>query len=161
MYGAADLLPSPRRRRSPTRGPIGFTLLELLTVMTLLGLALGEVFPAGKRLLDRMAVLGAREAAVGQFHRARMEAVARGSVRLLVETSPPTMRIETGAPSVVIEEVTFGNRVELKLTRDRGEVTLTFDAMGLGRVASQTLRFSRGTEQAELVVSSFGRVTRR
>ena len=129
--------------------------------MTLLGLVLGKVLPAGKQLLDRMAVLGAREEAVGLFHRARMEAVARGGVGLVVETSPPAMRIVAGLSSSAVEEVAFGNGVELTLSRDRAAVELTFDAMGLGRVASQTLRFSRGSAQAELVVSSFGRVTRR
>ena len=49
----------------------------------------------------------------------------------------------------------------LALSGDRESAELTFDAMGVGRVASQTFRFSRGSAQAELVVSSFGRVTRR
>ena len=129
--------------------------------MTLLGLALGEALPAGKRLLDRMAVLGAREAAIGLFHRVRMKAVAEGGARLVVEISPPAMRIVVGESFVGSEELVFDEGVELALSRNRPAVEFTFDAMGLGRVASQTLRFSRGSAQAELVVSSFGRVTRK
>ena len=155
----------PSSRTSLTRGrtapPSGFTLLELITVIALLALALGELLPAGSHLLDRMAVLGAREAAVGLIHRARMEAVARGGARVVVETSPPTMRIVAGASSPAIDEVAFDDGVEMTLSRDRAAAELTFGAMGVGRVASQTLRFSRGDAQAELVVSSFGRVTRR
>ena len=154
--------------RTPPSGPggragssPGFTLLELITVIVLLGLALGELLPVGSHLLDRMAVLGAREAAVGLIHRARMEAVARGGARLEVESSPPAMKIVAGAPSQTIEAVAFDEGVILALSGDRESVELTFDAMGVGRVASQTLRFSRGSAQAELVVSSFGRVTRR
>ena len=148
----------PRGRASPSSG---FTLLELITVIALLGLALGELLPAGSHLLDRMAVLGAREAAVGLIHRARMEAVARGGARLEVESFPPAMKIVVGAPSQAIEAVAFDEGVVLALSGDRESVELTFDAMGVGRVASQTLRFSRGSAQAELVGSSFGRVTRR
>lgn len=148
----------PRGRASPSSG---FTLLELITVIALLGLALGELLPAGSHLLDRMAVLGAREAAVGLIHRARMEAIARGGARVVVETSPPAMKIVARASSPAIDEVTFDEGVIMALSGDRESVELTFDAMGVGRVASQTLRFSRGSAQAELVVSSFGRVTRR
>lgn len=148
----------PRGRAGPSSG---FTLLELITVIALLGLALGELLPAGSHLLDRMAVLGAREAAVGLIHRARMEAVARGGARLEVERFPPAMKIVAGTPSQTIEAVAFDEGVIMALSGDRESVELTFDAMGVGRVASQTLRFSRGSAQAELVVSSFGRVTRR
>lgn len=148
----------PPGRASPSSG---FTLLELITVIALLGLALGELLPAGSHLLDRMAVLGAREAAVGLIHRARMEAIARGGARVVVETSPPAMKIVARASSPAIDEVTFDEGVIMALSGDRESVELTFDAMGVGRVASQTLRFSRGSAQAELVVSSFGRVTRR
>ena len=153
--------PPPLGSRSWTAPSSGFTLLELITVIALLGLALGELLPAGSHLLDRMAVLGAREAAVGLIHRARMEAVASGGARLEVESSPPAMKIVAGAPSQAIEAVAFDEGVILALSGDRKSAELTFDAMGVGRVASQTLRFSRGSAQAELVVSSFGRVTRR
>ena len=102
-----------------------------------------------------------RMAVSGLIHRTRMEAVARGGARLEVESSPPAMKIVAGAPSQTIEVVAFDEGVILALSGDRESVELTFDAMGVGRVASQTLRFSRGSAQAELVVSSFGRVTRR
>jgi len=152
--------PVPRPHR-PARLSLGFTLLEIITVLTILGLALGEVLPVGRHLMDRMAVLGAREATIGLFHRVRMRAVAEGGARLVVEISPPAMRIVIGESSVGSEELVLDNGVELALSRNRTVVEFTFDAMGLGRVASQTLRFSRGRAQADLVVSSFGRIKRK
>jgi prepilin-type N-terminal cleavage/methylation domain-containing protein len=160
----------PDRTRSPHQasgcrslifGRGGFTLLELITVVTLLGLALGELLPAGRSLLDRMAVVSAREAAVGLFHRVRMEAVTRGGARLVVESSPPMLRVLSGSSSQIVKEVPVPDGVTLELSRGRLKVELRFDAMGLGRVASQTLVFQRGEARATLVVSSLGRVTRK
>jgi len=48
----------------------------------------------------------------------------------------------------------------LALSGERARATLLLDALGLGRVASQTLTFSRGEARALLVISSLGRVTR-
>lgn len=155
--------PQRSRTRHPPRGSgwAGFTLLELITVLTLLGLALGRALPAGKHLLDRMAVVSARETAVGLFHRVRMEAVTRGGARLQLQSSPPSMRVMGSASVQIIEETHFDFGVTLTLSRNRPQVDLNFDAMGLGRVASQTVVFQRGEARAALVVSSLGRVTRK
>lgn len=139
----------------------GFTLLELVTVVTLLGLGLAEALPAARNLLNRMAVVGAREATVGVFHRARMEAVARGGARIVLEASPAALELWSGGDlqsSINLAEE-FGVEMALSSGRERAEIG--FDPLGLGRVASQTLVFDRNGAEAGLVVSSFGRVTRR
>lgn len=139
----------------------GFTLLELITVITLLGILLGEAFPATRTLQDRMAVVGAREAVVGLFHRARMEAVARGGSMVVLTTGPAVTTLLAGGETVIRESIGADYGVELRLSGGRSSVTLAFDALGLGRVASQTLRITRGDAVTEVVVSSYGRVTRR
>jgi prepilin-type N-terminal cleavage/methylation domain-containing protein len=138
----------------------GFTLLELITVITLLGLLLGRTLPAGRRLQDRMAVIGAREAVVGLFHRARSEAIARGGATLALTVEPSGVRLLTGTTTLEEEDLEGGYGVSLGLSRGRKEGTLTFDALGLGRVSSLTLVFSRGDASAQLVISSYGRITR-
>jgi len=40
------------------------------------------------------------------------------------------------------------------------EIVITYDALGIGRMASATLRFQRGRAVSTLVVSSLGRATR-
>ena len=145
---------------TPSGPPPGFTLLELVTVVTLLALALAELVPAARRQVDRMAVQGAREEVVGLFHRARMEAVARGGVTL-------TLNADSGWAELIHDDHLLARanlareyHVSLVLSGEREQATLRYDALGLGRVASQTVRLSRGEALATLVVSSLGRVTR-
>jgi hypothetical protein len=49
----------------------------------------------------------------------------------------------------------------LELSRGRSETKLIFGPLGLGRVASQTVRFRKGNAEATLVLSSMGRAVRR
>jgi prepilin-type N-terminal cleavage/methylation domain-containing protein len=139
----------------------GFTLVELVVVLTLLGIAVSFLLPAARRQRDRMAVLGAREEVAGLLHRVRGEAIARGVAELALTTTPPVAEILSADDTLArarLEE-TYG--VTLGLSRNRQEARLVFGPMGLGRVASQTLRFRRGDEEALLVVSSLGRAVRR
>jgi len=148
----------PFEGRSPGWG--GFTLLEVVTVVALLGLLLTTAMPAGRDLVDRMAVASAREAVVGIFHDARMEALARGEARIVLVASPP--RAELWSAGILRSSTSLDREfgVEMILSRNRDRAELFFDAMGLGRVASQTIRFSRSDAAAGLVVSPLGRVTR-
>lgn len=138
----------------------GFTLLELAVVLFLLSLTLGHLLSAGRRQVDRLAVLGAREEVVGLLHRARMEAVANGGASVRLFTDPP--RVELEAKGMILErrELEREYGIDLGLTRDRKEVELRFGPLGIGHVSGQTLRFRRGTKTAELVISSLGRVSR-
>ncbi len=139
----------------------GFTLLELITVVTLLALTLSELLPAARRSWDRFAVVGAREEVVGLFHRARLEAVARGGASVTLSADPPRVEIWAGGELLDASSLDQEYDVALLLSRERARVEIHFDPLGLGRVASQTLRFARGEAEAVLVVSSFGRMTRR
>lgn len=141
--------------------PGGFTLIELVAAITILGLALGGALPAASHLRDRMAVLGARESVAGIFHRARMEAVAYGGARVVLTVSPP--RAELWASGILQFATAPGEElgVEMSLSGGRSRVEILLDPLGLGRVASQTIRFSRNGSEAGLVISSFARLTRR
>ncbi len=139
----------------------GFSLLEMVVVLTVMGATVGALLPAARRQVDRMAVLSAREEVVGLFHRAREEAIARGTAQLVVHTDPPRVELLSGPDTLArtgLYEV-FG--VTLGLSRDREEARLAFGALGLGQITSQTLRFGRGEAEASLVVSSLGRVVKR
>jgi hypothetical protein len=50
--------------------------------------------------------------------------------------------------------------VTVELSRGRSATELRYDALGLGQVASETLRFRRGDAASALVVSGYGRVRR-
>jgi hypothetical protein len=108
-----------------------------------------------------MAVLGARESALGLFHRARMEAVARGGARILLRSSPASIELWSGDSLVSVSTPGEAYGVEMALSSGRDRAELAFDPLGLGQIASQTLLFRRDLAEAGLVISSFGRVTRR
>jgi hypothetical protein len=124
-------------------------------------MALAELLPAAKRQVDRLAVVGAREEVAGLFHRARTEAIGRGgsTLFLFADSGSVALLAEDSVLAQVAVRIQYG--VEMVLSRDRSEAQLSFDPLGLGRVASQTVLFRRGGAEAGLVVSSYGRVTRR
>lgn len=153
-----QFLPKGEVRRVARRG---FTLLELVTVVTLVGLALAEALPAARTLMDRMAVVGAREAAMGVFHRARMEAVARGGARMVLVASPAAVELWSDGNLRLGLDLAGEFGIEMTLSAGGEVAEIGFDPLGLGRVASQTLTFTREKARAGLVVSSLGRVTRR
>ncbi len=146
---------------APSRpAPGGYTLLELITVMVLLGLVTAGLLPAARNQLDRMAVVGAREEVAGLFHQARSEAIARGGAQIHLTAHPPLVELAAEGEVLARASLREEYRVTLTLSSGRPEAQLNFDALGLGRVASQTLRFSRGRAEVRLVVSSLGRVSR-
>lgn len=119
------------------------------------------IVPPARRAVERSSVVGAREAVVGLVSRSRAEARTGGGAVLCLATEPAAAWIEVGGEEVGRWNLSDDFGVELRLSRDREEVRLSFDALGIGRIASQTLTFTRGSASAGLVVSGYGRVTRR
>jgi prepilin-type N-terminal cleavage/methylation domain-containing protein len=138
----------------------GFTLLELLAVVSLLGLVLSQALPLARAQVDRLAVVGAREKLAGLLHEARASAVTYGGARVRVVRSPPSAELLVGEEVHATVAFGRGRGTRLSLSRDRAEVEIRYDALGLGRVASQTVRFTRGEVGAALVISSYGRIRR-
>lgn len=139
----------------------GHTLVELVFVLLLVGVAAASAAPAARRQLDRAMVLGAREAVVGVFAEARLAAVESGgaSVRLSAVAGIAEALVGGTPRRSVFVGDDFG--VSMTLSGAADDVELAYDGLGLGRVASQTVGFRRGSEVAELVVSAYGRVRRR
>jgi prepilin-type N-terminal cleavage/methylation domain-containing protein len=138
----------------------GYSLIELVLVMLLMGVAAASFAPAARRQRDRAGVVGAREAVVALIAEARSAAMARGSASVHISAVPPRAEGRSGgAPLRVVALGTeFG--VSLSLSGAATEVDLAYDALGLGRLASQTITFRRGSAAAALVVSGYGRVRR-
>ena len=143
------------------RPPSGFTMVEMISVLALLGLGLATLLPAARRQLDRMSVLAVREEVVGLLHRARQEAISRGGSALVLNTQPPSAGLLVSSDTLLLVPLGEDGSVTLLLSRNRVEARLHFGPLGLGRVSSQTLRFRKGEEEASLVVSALGRVVRR
>jgi hypothetical protein len=137
----------------------GTTLLELATVLLLMGLAGVVVLPVGRGLADRMAVVSAREALAGLVAEARTMALTHGGASVYLARKPDRAWYETtGVPrrSVQLEEE-LG--VAMLVARDL-PLEVRFDGLGLGQVASTTVGFRRGDAEAGLTLSSYGRARR-
>jgi prepilin-type N-terminal cleavage/methylation domain-containing protein len=136
----------------------GFTLLELCVVLALLGLGLSLLVPRATRQLDRAAVLAAREATVAQIARARREARVSGGATLQLRRSGSRLWVESAVP--IRDTLRLEARFGVRLVLSTESQSLPFDALGIGRLTSRTLSFSRGRERAALAVSAYGRVRR-
>lgn len=138
----------------------GHTLLELSAALLLASLAISALLRAGGGLSDTLAVVSAREALAGLVAEARVAALQHGGAQVRVE-GPPWRAWSQVGDSVVREvglERAWG--VEVVLPRGRTGATLRYDALGLGQVASETLRLRRGDAERLLVVSGYGRLRR-
>ncbi len=139
-------------RRETRRGT---TLPETLLVLTLLGVLAGLALPPLGRLDDHAAVLAARETLIGRVVEARSLAAEAGGATLVVRSDPGSTFLVVGADTV--------RRAPLGVDGVRVDraADLDFDAMGLGRFANATLRLTRGSASASVVVSAYGRPGRR
>ena len=139
----------------------GFSTAELLLAITLLGIITAIAVPQTKHSLDIIKVRSAREAAFGVAAQARSLALARGGADLVIDVRANTIsaRDHFGAFMAGVELSEYGvDLADTDATADT--IVLTYDAHGIGRIASRTLRFRRGNATAGLTFSSYGRVRR-
>jgi Tfp pilus assembly protein FimT len=139
----------------------GHTLFELILVLMLVGIAGSVLVGAGSSLHDRTAVIAAREALAGLVAEARSEALSRGGATVHVSAAPWRAWSEARGTTFRTLELEKELGVSVVLAGSRTSSELNFDALGLGRVASETVLFRRGDAEAGLVISAFGRVRRR
>ena len=139
----------------------GYTLVELLFVLVLAGTTVASLAPTARRQRDRALVIGAREAVVGLLAEARTAAMEAGDASVRITTTPARAEALVGAVTLRAAALDTDFGVAVSLSGSAVQVELAYDALGLGRVASQTITFRRGGESAELLVSGYGRVRRR
>lgn len=144
-----------------SRSRRGATLSELTVMLVVVGVILALAVPGGRGLLDRIAVTTAREEIVGLVHRARAVAAASGGATLRVDLQSESISL-TAADGSMHDRLLLADRgIDLSTSGSSDAVTMTWNALGWGVVASRTLVLSRGSREARVVVSSRGRVTRR
>jgi prepilin-type N-terminal cleavage/methylation domain-containing protein len=143
-------------------GRFGFTLLELAIVLALAAVLLGAGTIAFSRLLDRYAVRAARDALAAGFAHARAAAIAHGGASLVVDLHAARFRIDAaGALPAAPQDLRAQYRVTLStdgLPAD--SLAFHFDALGIGRMTSRTLRIRRGHAEAGITVAAYGRIRR-
>jgi prepilin-type N-terminal cleavage/methylation domain-containing protein len=152
-HARAQLRPMHRSRQ-----PRGTTLLELLFALSLIAVLLGFAYPRMSRTIERYAVRAAADAFTAQVARARIAAITYGGADLVID--PVRLRAQLRGPdNEMLGEQDLGT-FAVAITVDgqhRQEVDLSFDALGIGRMANRTFRFQRGGAEARVTLSAYGR----
>jgi prepilin-type N-terminal cleavage/methylation domain-containing protein len=139
-----------------TRG--GVTLPELLIALSLIGVLLSIALPNFRSGLDALTARAARETAFALFSRARIIALENGGATIQLDPANDVITLRSASGEIHHEQ--FFTSADLLLDEGNESVTLRYDAHGLGRMMSRTLRFRTRSAIAGLTVSSFGRVRR-
>lgn len=138
----------------------GTTLIELIFALAVLAILIGIGYPPLRRALDRMAVRAARDTLLAGVARTRVVAAGRGGAALVLEPASARFWIESARGDTLAAVVDLRDRHGVRLAVDGAaaeRVALRYDALGLGRIASRTVRLRRGGEEAGLTIAAYGR----
>ena len=140
--------------RPPPLG--GYTLLELVIVVTITGILLSIAIPRTQLILDRQSVRSAASDVAAILNSARTLALAgHSAVAVDIDSAAGAVRIRRGPEMVFQRSLAQAYGIQLGGTRD----SLTYDAHGLGRGAANLSIVLRRRAAAETVfVSRMGRV---
>lgn len=141
------------RTRSLVRG---FTLLELLVVLTVAGVMLALVLPRFVALRDARSVRAAVADVAGGFSLARQVAMAQRSAAALVfDTAAGVVQIRSANGPIRRSNLAQSFGVRFSANRD----SAVYDALGLGYgVSNLTVVVRRGNFVDTLTMSRLGRV---
>ena len=146
----------PACQRRGVRPRCGYSLLELVIVVTITGLAMAIAIPRGRRLLDRLAVRSAAGDVLATLGYARSIALSGGArVAVHVDSTTGTIRVRQGTTVLLSRGIAHAHGVRVTATRD----SMVYDPRGLGRgAANLSLVVRRGAARETVFVSRLGRV---
>jgi prepilin-type N-terminal cleavage/methylation domain-containing protein len=134
----------------------GFTLLELVIVVTISGLLLAIAVPRARAALDGVSVRSAAGDVIATMSYARAVAQAGdGLITVRVDSATGVVSVRRGSIVLHSRGVAHAHGVRLGATRD----SLTYDPRGLGRgAANLSVVIRRGSAVETVFVSRLGRV---
>jgi len=154
MYAVAACFGSPM-------GRAGYSLIEVAVALAIVAALAPPVVTSASRLRATYDLKRAQEDAARLFTAARWTAVRDGSATVELVSDPPQGRVVSiTGDTVAVADLGSGG-VTLRLSRNRATSRVRYGPVGLGWVASQSLRFAKDGQEKALVVSSLGRVARR
>jgi prepilin-type N-terminal cleavage/methylation domain-containing protein len=136
----------------------GYSLIELIFVLLLFGVAAARAVPPLQQARDATAVRAARAELTGALAVARSTAILAGGATLVIDLPEGSAVVETAAGVRTGAVYDIGARYGVSLAAERASMSLRFDALGIGRMANAQLRITRGRQEAPWVVSAYGRV---
>jgi len=134
----------------------GYTILELVIVVTISAIVLSIAIPPSRRMLDQASVHAAAGDVAAMLSTARAIALAgHASVAVDIDSTSGILRVRRGPEILVARNIGQAHGVQVGPTRD----SLTYDPRGLGRGAANLSIMVRRRAIVETVfVSRLGRV---
>ncbi|MEO6865959.1 MAG: GspH/FimT family pseudopilin [Gemmatimonadaceae bacterium] len=136
----------------------GFSLLELVVVATIIGVAAGVAIPRTRYLIERIAVRGAADDAAAMLELARHTAMMRGDrISVDIDSAPARLTMRAGNDTLRRRDEKAIHGVRYAATRP----SVVYSQLGMGfGVSNLTLVVTRGTAAETVTVSRLGRVRR-
>lgn len=133
----------------------GYSLLEQLVVLVVMGILLTLAGPRTASALDRAAVRDARMQLVSALGAARGSALARAErVSVAMDAGAGILRVLSGADTLLVRSL----RTELGVAFTSSRDTVTYGASGRGYGATNsTIVLSRGAAAETVFVARLGR----
>jgi Tfp pilus assembly protein FimT len=136
----------------------GTTLLEITTLLVILGILASIAFPRFAGYRDRVSVGAGTTSVVAMLATARYAAVRRATLTAIAfDTATATITVFAGGDT--IERRSLGAVHGVRLTASRDSIAYAPNGMGYG-AANTKLVVSRGAAAETLTVSRLGRVRR-
>jgi prepilin-type N-terminal cleavage/methylation domain-containing protein len=134
---------------------MGFTLMEMLVVVSLIALMSLFAWPRVITLYNQSSVRSARTAVRNLFEAGRMNARANNS-RVTLTRNGNIFRLTNNTSGAVLGSVNVDGEFKVAAS---GDASIVIDARGLSTQA-RTFVFTRGAAADSVVISGYGRVTR-
>lgn len=137
----------------------GYTLVELIAVLAAIGIAVAIAAPAMRRALDRHAVRAARDAVAMELARTRLLARAHGGAALVLDASNGISTVRGSGGETLTDPLRLFDVYHARIDVGGADsAVVTYDRLGIGRMANRSIRLVRGDAEARLTISAYGRV---
>lgn len=156
MLPAAILDSRAHAPARPGTRDAGFTLVEMLVVLAIVGIVLGYTTLRIEQAADRSAVQAAAAEAITTFNAARQAAIERREpVAVTIDSLTSTLVVSAGGAPILSAGLGAAYAVRVAASRD----SMAYDARGLGiGAANLSLVAWRGRAAETVFVSRLGRV---
>jgi prepilin-type N-terminal cleavage/methylation domain-containing protein len=139
----------------------GFTLIEVLIVITIVGILLGVVVPRYGRISGAMSVHSAKQELASLLAQGRASAIQTDQTVLVVRTGNVISLVGVNATgSTIISQQDLHSQFGVSVSASRD--TVTYDSRGMVTGNSATLKFvvDNGSTRDSVCLMALGKVTR-